>query len=142
MSVFFRQPSSLTGRKAAKNPDFDLKLRHMGLPLSPLVQVNTGLVHPAFPKYLVNFWLLTDDQLEALAGFYHQRVPCAWTCEYPLPVVWPAGMSLEQKRRKFGRFIGLRGCESPAFQAAGEDPQAAFRRQDDEEVIRKTQWYY
>ncbi|KAI5866836.1 hypothetical protein GGS23DRAFT_552344 [Durotheca rogersii] len=85
----------------------------MALPLAPLVQLTTGEVHPAFPGTLLHFWLLTDSQLEALAHFYHQRTPCPWTRHYPCPVRWASDAPLEEKRRRLGRFIGLRGCESP-----------------------------
>lgn len=34
------------------------------------------------------------------------------------------GMGLEVKRRKFGRFCGLRGCESPGFAVAGSEVEA------------------
>ncbi|KAK0733875.1 hypothetical protein B0T26DRAFT_615667, partial [Lasiosphaeria miniovina] len=103
-------------RRSAKNPAFETKLQQMALPLAPLVQMTTGAVHPAFPPTLLSFWLLTDDQLDALASFYHQRTPCQWTAHYPCPVTWPQGLSLEEKRRKLGKFIGLRGCDTPLLQ--------------------------
>ncbi|KAK4099793.1 hypothetical protein N658DRAFT_498040 [Parathielavia hyrcaniae] len=85
----------------------------MSLRLAPLVQLTTGRVHPSFPRTLLAFWLLTEPELDALAHFYHQRTPCAWTAQYPCPVSWAAGLVVEEKRRKLGRFIGLRGCETP-----------------------------
>jgi hypothetical protein len=103
------------------SPAFRDKIRKMARSLSPLVQVDTGRIHPDFPRYLVNFWLLTHDQLDSLAEFYHQRHVGPLTFEYPIRVQWPEGMSLEQKRRRFGRFIGLRGCESPGMPPIGFD---------------------
>jgi len=85
----------------------------MELRLAPLVRLTTGKVHPAFPSTLLNFWLLTSDQLDELAHFYHQRTPSVYSSQYPCPVIWEKGLTLEEKRRKIGRFIGLRGCESP-----------------------------
>lgn len=76
----------LGGRRAATNPAFKQKLEQMALPLAPLVQLTTGYIHPAFPGTLLNFWLLTDEQLEELAHFYHQRTPCQYTFHYPCPV--------------------------------------------------------
>ncbi|KAK3934486.1 hypothetical protein QBC46DRAFT_76464 [Diplogelasinospora grovesii] len=105
--------ASMGNRRSVTNPAFQLKLKQMALPLAPLVQLTTGLVHPAFPATLLSFWLLTDDQLDALATFYHQRTPCRWTLHYPCPISWPRGLSIEEKRRKIGKFIGLRGCETP-----------------------------
>jgi hypothetical protein len=128
----------------------------MALPLSPLVQLNTGDVHPSFPPTLLAFWLLTDAQLESLAGFYHQRTPCPWTEHYPCPVAWRSDLPLEEKRRKIGKFIGLRGCESPVageawtkggrwFKTEEEFMEAARRartRDDELDIVRrKIGWY-
>lgn len=101
-------------------PAFSQKLTQLRLPLAPLVRLTTGTVHPRFPSTLLHFWLLTDAELDSLATFYHQRAPTsAWTTRYPCPVSWPrTGLGIEDKRRKMGRFIGLRGCESPVGAAA------------------------
>ncbi|KAK7756828.1 hypothetical protein SLS62_001273 [Diatrype stigma] len=162
--------SMLGERRAARNEAFRQKLHQMALPLAPLVQLNTGAVHPAFPDTLLNFWLLTDAQLEELARFYHQRTPCRWTFHYPCPIrAWDARLPLEEKRRKIGRFIGLRGCESPVVVAAAaaaaaqaaaaasnhdvvmrseedeilEDARRARARADEEDEMwrRKLHWY-
>ena len=88
---------------------------------------------PAPP--ILNFWLLTDDQLEDLAHFYHQRTPGPWTRHYPCPVPWSSSMGLEDKRRRIGRFIGLRGCETPvvrdAEMAEGEGWDRRFKSEEE-----------
>jgi len=82
-----QQPAGMLGeRRAAHSEAFRQKLQQMALPLAPLVQLTTGEVHPAFPGTLLNFWLLTDAQLEELAHFYHQRTPCRYTFHYPCPI--------------------------------------------------------
>ena len=101
----------LTNRKT--NPAFEEKIKCMELRLAPLVRITNGEVHSAFPSTLLNFWLLTSNQLDELAHFYHQRTPSIYSSQYPCPVVWERGLTLEDKRRKLGRFIGLKGCESP-----------------------------
>ncbi|KAK0628421.1 hypothetical protein B0T17DRAFT_491299 [Bombardia bombarda] len=143
---------TLTARRAATNPAFKAKLAQMALPLAPLVQLTTGQVHPAFPSTWLNFWLLTEDQLDALAHFYHQRTPSLWSAHYPCPIVWDSALSLEDKRRKIGKFIGLRGCETPVVRAAAAAAamteeeimenarRARMRRDDDEEMRRKMGW--
>ncbi|TQV95698.1 beta-xylosidase [Cordyceps javanica] len=120
-----RRPCGVSGAHAvktstllARNPALAHKLRQMALPLSPLVQLTTGAVHPDFPANVLQFWLLTDAQLEALASFYHQAVPpgarpSPWAAQYPCPVRWRSDAPLECKRRRMGRFIGLRGCDTP-----------------------------
>ncbi|WDK14187.1 hypothetical protein CGRA01v4_05468 [Colletotrichum graminicola] len=98
----------ISNRRAARNAAFQDKVRQMRLRLAPLVQMSTGAIHPAFPATLLNFWLLTEDQLDDLARFYHQRSPSPWSGQYPCPITWQSGLSLEEKRRKIGKFIGLR----------------------------------
>ncbi|KAJ3494158.1 hypothetical protein NLG97_g4260 [Lecanicillium saksenae] len=93
-----------TSTLLARNPALAHKLRQMALPLSPLVQLTTGA-------------------LESLAAFYHQATPkgarpSPWAAQYPCPVRWRSDAPLEDKRRRMGRFIGLRGCESPVDIAA------------------------
>ncbi|CAK7266301.1 hypothetical protein SEPCBS57363_002021 [Sporothrix epigloea] len=108
--------SSLAARRVARRPALEAKLRHMAQTLHPLVHAVTGDVHPYFPLTIFQYWLLNDEQLNALASFYHQRTPHPLKQLYPCPVLWPRrGLTLEDKRRKFGRFIGLRGCESPLW---------------------------
>lgn len=128
--------SSFIQRRLAKNPELRHKLDQMALNLSPLVQITTGRVHPAFPRTVLQFWLLTDQQLEELAHFYHQRTPSYLTSHYPCPVNWSSELSLEDKRRKMGRFIGLRGCESPVWlkteeEIAEEARQARIAEEED-----------
>jgi hypothetical protein len=134
------QVKTLGTRRIARNPDLESKLKEMALPLAPLVQLTTGRIHPAFPAHLLNFWLLTDDQLEALASFYHQRTPCQWTNCYPCPIRWSPDLSLEQKRRKIGEFIGLKGCETPVGIRTEEEITEDARRArlaKDEELFRR-----
>ncbi|PYI25938.1 hypothetical protein BP00DRAFT_357144, partial [Aspergillus indologenus CBS 114.80] len=95
-------------------------LTHLRTPLHPLVSSTTGHYHPAFPRTLLAFHCLTHAQLDSLARHFHQVYPAvAATGYYPITVPPWLGMpgaeavDLETKRRRFGRFIGLRGCESP-----------------------------
>ena len=104
---------SMGGRRAERSPDFDTKLKQMALPLRPLVEIRGGQVHPAFPTTILNFWLLTDEQLDELAHFYHQRTPSQYSMGYPCPITWGEGLTIEEKRRKMGKFIGLKGVSLP-----------------------------
>ncbi|KAK3996826.1 hypothetical protein QBC44DRAFT_400552 [Cladorrhinum sp. PSN332] len=115
--------STFSRRRAALSPEFQAKLSQMSLRLAPLVQLTSGQIHPAFPQSLLSFWLLTESQLDSLARFYHQRTPCEWTRHYPCPVYWPSGLTLEEKRRKLGKFIGLRGCDTPVTAARHQQQQ-------------------
>lgn len=121
------------------------KLRDLSHPLAPLVQITTGYIHPAFPRLLLSFWLLTSDELDSLMEFYHQKGDSARMRDYPLPVGWEEGMPLERKRRRFGRFIGLRGCESPVKDSFGEELgpwEVDEQCEADERAGRKRKWYY
>jgi hypothetical protein len=123
--------TSLRHRRIARKPELRRKLRNMAIELSPLVQVTTGLVHPAFPRKMLQFWLLTDEQLEDMARFYHQRSPPGsggLRTQYPCPITWSSDLPLEEKRRKIGKFIGLRGCETPVWLLTEEEIAAEARK--------------
>ena len=140
------QSPSFMQRRLARNPELRHKLDQMALNLSPLVQITTGQIHPDFPKTVLQFWLLTDQQLEELAHFYHQRTPSFLSAQYPCPVNWSSDLSLEDKRRKMGRFIGLRGCESPIWlkteEEIAEEARQARITEEEEMLRRKTNpWY-
>lgn len=136
----------MEANRLARNPEFQNKISQMALGLSPLVRLTGGDVHPAFPSTLLNFWLLTDEQCDEIAHFYHQRTPSIYTRHYPCPIEWRTDASLEEKRRRIGRFIGLRGCESPVrVQSEDEimrDARDARNRAEEQEIFRrKMRWY-
>lgn len=137
-------------RIAQCNPALASKITQMALPLAPLVRLTNGQIHPSFPKHLLNFWLLTSADLDELAHFYHQRTPCEWTMHYPCPVRWDVDADIEVKRRRLGRFIGLRGCESPEMNVEGVESveeierrvrRERARREEEDVWRRKGRWY-
>ena len=118
-------------------------IEHLRAPLVPLISVSNGLPHPAFPISLLQYHLLTHEQLDSLAKWYHQVTPAVEeTFMYPAWIpAWagPAesedsdGVHLETKRRRWGRFIGLRGCDSPTtIGPAGERPDELVQRMERE----------
>ncbi len=132
--------------RSVRKPEFQNKISQMALRLSPLVRITTGDVHPAFPPTLLNFWLLTDEQCDEIAHFYHQRTPSIYTRHYPCPIEWRTEASLEEKRRRIGRFIGLRGCESPLrvqseAEIMREAREARARAEEQEMFRRKMRWF-
>lgn len=66
---------------------------------------------------MLSYWLLTADQLDDIAHFYHQRVRGAWSADYPNPISWASDLTLEEKRYRIGQFIGLR--IDPPLRAVG-----------------------
>lgn len=146
-------------------------LTHLIQPLIPLVSITTGLPHPEFPRTLLSYHLLTHEQLDRLARFYHQTIDAGWErWMYPSPLVWgkswcgsqpvhaPSAQNmlsnrrilvdLETKRRRWGRFIGLQGCESPVHEDSSEGGddggvrQGQGQVQDYEDVVvrMETEW--
>ncbi|MCJ1299165.1 hypothetical protein MMC08_001957 [Hypocenomyce scalaris] len=133
------------------------RLQHLLTPLHPLFSITTGTPHPSFPRTLLAYHLLTEAELDSLAHFYHQRTPCEWSASYPASLTpgkwWRAegGVSsmdvvarVQRKRRRFGRFVGLRDCESPVVdEGMGEGFEGdergveEVRRRVDREVRRK-----
>ncbi|KAJ5777057.1 hypothetical protein N7520_000303 [Penicillium odoratum] len=103
------------------HPDFAPVLGYLRQRLHPLVSCTTGQIPPDFPETMLSYHLLTNSQLDKLAQFFHQTSqtrPETWM--YPTKIQKPwvgtnaeVDVNLETKRRRFGRFIGLRGCDSP-----------------------------
>ena len=102
-------------------------ITRLRFPLAPLHPLPEGSPHQAFPQTLMHYHLLTEEQLDSIARHYHQWTssPCVWTYGYPTCANWNheflehigSTKGTEQKvnikRRKIGKFIGLRGCETP-----------------------------
>lgn len=140
-----RSPIHKTHRKSqslSQRPYFEGLVAHLRNELIPLISVRTGESHPAFPRSILQYQLLTHDQLDDLARHYHQTIDAGeerWL--YPCPIGWgkvwcgtvPASnvsesnsrklVDLTTKRRRWGRFIGLKNCESPT----AEDEESARR---------------
>ncbi|KAG9229669.1 beta-xylosidase [Amylocarpus encephaloides] len=134
---------TLSHRRQNKNPALASKIAQMSIPLRPLVSLADGSPHPAFPYTILNYWLLTASQLDDLAHFYHQRTPSEHTYRYPCPVLWRTDASLEEKRRRIGRFIGLRGCDSPAVteETIREEIRRARFKAEEDEMFNKKRGY-
>ncbi|KAF2403901.1 hypothetical protein EJ06DRAFT_527493 [Trichodelitschia bisporula] len=94
--------------------------------------------HSSFPPTLLHYWLLTENQMDAFASHYHQTDPKdPYRHEYPACMNWDARflarpppnlapednfyLSAEErlwvKRRMVGKFIGIRGCDTPIGEA-------------------------
>jgi hypothetical protein len=102
------------------HPNFHPLIHHLQQRLKPLVSVTTDKTHPGFPTTLLAYNLLTMEQVDNLARHFHQVwPPLPHSGDYPVPIrPWlgtpgERDVDLETRRRRFGRFIGLRGCESP-----------------------------
>lgn len=149
-------------------------VNHYATELVPLISVRTGEAHPDFPSSLLQYHLLTHDQLDSLARHYHQTIDAGnerW--DYPYPIAWgkvwcgnnPAPttslsnqsrrhlVDLNTKRRRFGRFIGLKVESSPVqspreAQEQGEslvermerEWRESLRRVEDEHKLREKMW--
>ncbi|KAH6970440.1 hypothetical protein BKA56DRAFT_496215 [Ilyonectria sp. MPI-CAGE-AT-0026] len=111
-----------------KDPNLASKLEQMAQRLFPLVDLDQGLVHPAFPQTVLSFWLLTDEQLESLAQFYHQKILNQYTDLYPCKITWRCNMSREEKRCEMGKFIGLPARDLYIQQKSDEEIRAEARR--------------
>ena len=133
-------------------------VEHLRASLVPLISVTTGLSHPHFPTSLLQYHLLTHDQLDSLARWYHQVTPpVEETFQYPAwipawtslhPSLFSTGdaataeTDLETKRRRWGRFIGLRGCDTPTVEAHDADTPEERTQERPDELARRMerQW--
>lgn len=111
-----------------KNPGFADKINHLRLRLEPIHPLPWGAPHPSFPKTLLHYHLLTEAELDSMAHFYSQSTPSRFTFSYPVAMGWDKEFLEDEeltqservaiKRRKLGKFIGLRGCETPVQEVA------------------------
>ncbi|CAI7636325.1 unnamed protein product [Penicillium glandicola] len=100
------------------HPHFLPLLRHLSSQLWPLVNCETGLLHPDFPPNMLAYNLLTSEQVDNLARHFHQvHPPVPATFNYPVYITPWIGteeektIDLPTRVRRLGRFFGLRGCE-------------------------------
>lgn len=70
------------------NPTLTKKIATLQLTLAPLVPLPNGPPHLAFPKTLLAFHLLTEDEMDGIAHYYHQSTPGPWTQHYPANMNW------------------------------------------------------
>lgn len=71
-----------------RNSTLAKKIATLQLRLAPLVPLPSGPPHPAFPKTLMAFHLLTEDELDSIAHYYHQSTPGPWSLHYPAHMNW------------------------------------------------------
>lgn len=56
--------------------------------LHPLYPQPGGPPHPKFPKTIMHWLLLTEDELDSIAQYYGQTTPNTFTNTYPAPMGW------------------------------------------------------
>jgi hypothetical protein len=118
---------------ATRNPALAQKISQMRLKIAPIVHVQSGIPPPQFPSTILELFLLTEDQLDAMARYYSQSTPSALTHCYPQTMDWNKSLltkgksipeecklsdyeRLKVKMRMFARFIGMRGAETPSWE--------------------------
>ncbi|GAB7334254.1 hypothetical protein MBLNU13_g06293t1 [Cladosporium sp. NU13] len=104
------------------------KIATLQLELAPLVPLPSGPPHPAFPKTLLAFHLLTEDELDSIAHHYHQSTPGPWTQHYPALMNWDKDFLARRSSSTQGR--------SPKASAA--DVDAALEADVPEEAFLET----
>jgi hypothetical protein len=118
---------------ATRNPALAQKISQMRLNIAPIVHVESGIPPPQFPSTMLELFLLTEDQLDAMARYYSQSTPSALTHCYPQTMDWNKPFltksesipeecrlsdyeRLKVKMRMFAKFIGMRGAETPNWE--------------------------
>ena len=82
------------------NAHHSKKIATLQLELAPLVPLPEGPPHPSFPKTLLAFHLLTEDELDSIAHHYHQSTPGPWTQHYPALMNWDKEFLAKPKEKK------------------------------------------
>lgn len=111
---------------APKNKALAQKLATLRLPLAPLVPLPHGSPHAAFPRTLLAYHLLTEEELDSIAHYYHQSTPGFWTNQYPECMNWDKAFLNASKdasardRREALRRLSLPGSSSTALDFGAE----------------------
>lgn len=122
------------------NRDLAIIVGYMRHPVTPMHQLGTGLVHPDFPTTWAGVALLTEEQMDDIAQFYHQTGGWnQWWLQYPCPVLWRPEDGVWIKRRKMMEFIGIRKPERPPIEVVGwlNDLEEEVQRRVQEERVRE-----
>ena len=80
--------SAIMAPLTRRNSTLVKKIATLQLRLAPLVPLPSGRPHPAFPKTLMAFHLLTEEELDSIAHHYHQSTPGPWSNHYPASMNW------------------------------------------------------
>ncbi|QDS67980.1 hypothetical protein FKW77_009197 [Venturia effusa] len=79
--------SSLPIRRT--NPELKRKIDDMRIVLCPIRQLPHGEIHPSLPRTVLKYWLLTEDEIDSIAQFYHQTDRSnEWFDQYPGQMNW------------------------------------------------------
>lgn len=110
---------------------------------------------------MLDLFLLTEEQLDTLAHYYHQVTPTEQTYQYPQTMNWQLPFlekdvslpetcklndleRLKVKMRMFARFIGMRGAETPIweYERQVEILRSKIERsvREEENAMRKLYW--
>ncbi|KAF2662828.1 hypothetical protein K491DRAFT_672679 [Lophiostoma macrostomum CBS 122681] len=85
-------PNSNSNPNTHTNPSpsrLQQKISQMRLTIAPIVHVESGQPPPHFPSTMLELFLLTEDQLDAMAHYYSQTgTPSAQTYMYPQTMDW------------------------------------------------------
>ena len=148
-----------------RNPALASKIATLRLKIAPIICMVSGEPHPAYPNTMLEFWLLTEAQLDMMAHYYSQSTPSKYTYMYPRTMGWDKGFlsgsredqatadgryqlstagRIAIKRRKFARFIGMRGCETPAWETQAHIRVLEYRvvrsLQEEERSANRAKW--
>jgi hypothetical protein len=147
---------------ASRKPRLAEKIAQMRLTIAPIVHVSSGLPPPQFPSTMLELFLLTEDQLDAMAHYYSQITPSAATYMYPQTMDWnrpllnnpkdsgtlPENCNLSDyerlrvKMRMFAKFIGMRGAETPQWEYERQMEVLKARidhsiEEEEQQIVRK-----
>ncbi|KAF1959140.1 hypothetical protein CC80DRAFT_406738 [Byssothecium circinans] len=87
---------------AQRNPALAEKIEQLRLTIAPIVHVQTGIPPPSFPSCMLQLFLLTESELDAMAEYYsqtslspmtnvcnaHLLSPCDLKNAYPQTMDW------------------------------------------------------
>jgi hypothetical protein len=77
-----------TTPRQPNEPSLDYVFHVLNGKLHPLFPQPSGPPHPKFPKTILHWLLMTEDELDSFAAYYGQISPNEFTEAYPAPMRW------------------------------------------------------
>lgn len=103
-----------------KTLELETRIANLQLSLHPLVPLPVGDPHPAFPRTLLAYHLLTEEELDDIAHHYHQSTPSVWTHQYPATMNWDKEWLNASKQRRRSSLVSLSRRQSQSTEKSQE----------------------
>ncbi|KAF1351147.1 hypothetical protein BDV97DRAFT_351205 [Delphinella strobiligena] len=114
--------------RTRKNSELEARIANLQLRLAPLVPLPVGEPHPAFPRTLLAYHLLTEEELDSIAHHYHQSTPSIWSSHYPASMDWDKEWFNASKERRRSSVTSISNQQNANQGELREEPNSWLKQ--------------